>query len=257
MEYFPPPAPAPPPRFFVGHMQKTGGTTLRDPLHASFTQDQIYPNATDGPEWRPGVDMVFPKGDPTDLAIDAARNSGLERVQAGDRGALAGMAVLNSSSQAVMKSGDVYTSTGTFGAARRRVVRELSGTVSAPGVLDEPASQASANAVTRKRFQLDLVSLSPTDLVLESFALSSSYQAEKVRELRVDGNRIWRDNSVYTPTGTTPLNDGSTADRTILAGASPTLRVDFEDNQSGSIAYVLVLNFTNGSSSTLSFTINW
>lgn len=65
-------------------------------------------NPSDGSEWRPGLDMFLPKGDPTDLAIEAARSSGFERVQTGDRGALAGMAVLNSMDQAVMQSGDVY-----------------------------------------------------------------------------------------------------------------------------------------------------
>jgi hypothetical protein len=46
---------AAPTRFFVAHMQKTAGTTLRDRLHASFTEDQIYPNATDGPDARVAV----------------------------------------------------------------------------------------------------------------------------------------------------------------------------------------------------------
>ena len=32
-------------RYFVAHMQKTAGTTLRDRLRASFTDDEIYPNA--------------------------------------------------------------------------------------------------------------------------------------------------------------------------------------------------------------------
>jgi Sulfotransferase family len=39
-------------RFFVAHMQKTAGTTLRDRLRASFTDDQIYPNASDGSDPR-------------------------------------------------------------------------------------------------------------------------------------------------------------------------------------------------------------
>jgi len=39
-------------RFFVAHMQKTAGTTLRDRLRASFADEQIYPNATDGPDAR-------------------------------------------------------------------------------------------------------------------------------------------------------------------------------------------------------------
>ena len=47
-----------PQRFFVAHMQKTAGTTLRDRLHASFTEDQIYPNATDGPDPRIAVISV-------------------------------------------------------------------------------------------------------------------------------------------------------------------------------------------------------
>lgn len=36
-------------RFFVVHLQKTAGTTLRDRMRATFANDEIYPNATDGP----------------------------------------------------------------------------------------------------------------------------------------------------------------------------------------------------------------
>jgi hypothetical protein len=45
-------------RFFVAHMQKTAGTTLRDRLRASFTDEQIYPNATDGADPRVAVISV-------------------------------------------------------------------------------------------------------------------------------------------------------------------------------------------------------
>jgi Sulfotransferase family len=45
-------------RFFVAHMQKTAGTTLRDRLRASFTDQQIYPNATDGSDPRVAVISV-------------------------------------------------------------------------------------------------------------------------------------------------------------------------------------------------------
>jgi hypothetical protein len=45
-------------RFFVAHMQKTAGTTLRDRLRASFTDDQIYPNASDGSDPRISVISV-------------------------------------------------------------------------------------------------------------------------------------------------------------------------------------------------------
>jgi hypothetical protein len=45
-------------RFFVAHMQKTAGTTLRDRLRASFADEQIYPNATDGSDPRVAVISV-------------------------------------------------------------------------------------------------------------------------------------------------------------------------------------------------------
>ncbi len=45
-------------RFFVAHMQKTAGTALRDRLRATFPDEQIYPNATDGPDARHAVISV-------------------------------------------------------------------------------------------------------------------------------------------------------------------------------------------------------
>jgi hypothetical protein len=47
-----------PRRFFVAHMQKTAGTSLRDRLRASFADDQIYPNASDGADPRISVISV-------------------------------------------------------------------------------------------------------------------------------------------------------------------------------------------------------
>ena len=47
-----------PQRFFVAHMQKTAGTALRDRLRASFPDEQIYPNASDGPDPRISVISV-------------------------------------------------------------------------------------------------------------------------------------------------------------------------------------------------------
>ena len=49
---------ATPTRFFIAHMQKTAGTTVRDRLRASFTDDQIYPSAGDGPDIRHAVISV-------------------------------------------------------------------------------------------------------------------------------------------------------------------------------------------------------
>jgi Sulfotransferase family len=45
-------------RFFVAHIQKTAGTALRDRLQATFTEEQIYPNASDGPDPRISVISV-------------------------------------------------------------------------------------------------------------------------------------------------------------------------------------------------------
>lgn len=47
-----------PRRYFVAHMQKTAGTTLRDRLRATFPDEQIYPNGTDGPDARVAVISV-------------------------------------------------------------------------------------------------------------------------------------------------------------------------------------------------------
>jgi Sulfotransferase family len=52
------PADAEEPRFFVAHMQKTAGTTLRERLRATFPDEQIYPNASDGPDPRVAVISV-------------------------------------------------------------------------------------------------------------------------------------------------------------------------------------------------------
>lgn len=44
-----------PTRFFVVHLQKTAGTTLRDRFRATFDDTAIYPNATDGTDKRLSV----------------------------------------------------------------------------------------------------------------------------------------------------------------------------------------------------------
>ena len=58
MSAIPPASEAAPRRYFVAHMQKTAGTTLRDRLRATFEDHEIYPNATDGPDARIAVISV-------------------------------------------------------------------------------------------------------------------------------------------------------------------------------------------------------
>ena len=45
-------------RFFVAHMQKTAGTTLRDRLRSTFAENEIYPNGDDGDDGRISVISV-------------------------------------------------------------------------------------------------------------------------------------------------------------------------------------------------------
>ncbi|GJM37008.1 MAG: hypothetical protein DHS20C19_03750 [Acidimicrobiales bacterium] len=44
-----------PTRFFVVHLQKTAGTTVRDRFRATYPDEAIYPNATDGTDKRLSV----------------------------------------------------------------------------------------------------------------------------------------------------------------------------------------------------------
>lgn len=44
-----------PTRFFIVHLQKTAGTTLRDRFRATFADAAVYPNATDGKDKRISV----------------------------------------------------------------------------------------------------------------------------------------------------------------------------------------------------------
>jgi len=123
--------------------------------------------------------------------------------------------------------------------------------------LDEVASGASAARIGDKTFALDLVSISNADAEIAAFSMSSSVGAEELHRLKLEGDQIWHEHDVFLPNDTTDLNDGSTAERTVPAGAAPLFSVEFADDQSGTVAYTLVLYFTNGSSSTLSFTIAW
>jgi hypothetical protein len=47
-----------PTRFFIVHLQKTAGTSLRDRFRATFADSAIYPNATDGRDKRISVISV-------------------------------------------------------------------------------------------------------------------------------------------------------------------------------------------------------
>jgi hypothetical protein len=48
----------PPPRFFIVHMQKSAGTSLRDRFRHHLSESEIYPNRTDGRDKRLSVISV-------------------------------------------------------------------------------------------------------------------------------------------------------------------------------------------------------
>jgi MSHA pilin protein MshD len=128
------------------------------------------------------------------------------------------------------------------------------------GPLDEAASAASALRTSSKIFSINLVSISGDDVEVGSFDLSADVATRRVRYFRLAGNAIWSGpaSGTYLPTGVIALNAGSAADRTVSAGASPTLEVEFKHVESASpVDYTLILNFTDGSSSTITFTIVW
>ena len=163
----------------------------------------------------------------------------------------------------VTKSGDDYVATGTWDQAARVVSFTFTGSSGgggSSGPLDEAASAATASVAGGKKVTLDLISTSSSDAVIESFALSADVSTEKLRRVDLDSNRIWQGDtgSVDLPTGVLALNRGTTAERTIVAGASPPLLLSFQNNPSpGAVVYTLVLFFTDGTSSTITFTIAW
>lgn len=167
-------------------------------------------------------------------------------------------------SYTVSKAGDEYTSTGEKLAARRVVTRAITAAGSGGGgggggePLDEVASAATAARQNHKRATLDLVSITSSDVEISTFSLSADQSTEKLKRLRLDGKQIYKKNSgLNLPTGTVALNKGSSSHRTVPAMESPELRIEFKHSPDDDITYTLVLNFTDGSSETIVFTIEW
>lgn len=80
----------------------------------------------------------------------------------------------------------------------------------------------------------------------------------KAKKLRLDSKQIWSKSSgLQFPTDVTDLNKGSTSDRTIDWDDSPTLEFQMKKVPDDSMPYTLTLYFTDGRSSTLTFTVDW
>lgn len=160
----------------------------------------------------------------------------------------------------VEKVGHVYTATGRFSKATRVVSLDYSSISGVP--VDESGSVGTAIGTDdefgkKKKLHLSLVSASPVAGVIASFALSADVATEQVKKLKLDDEEIWKQDHTDLPTGTLALNKGSLAERTLPGGSTLPFMLEFEDEPSGSVEYTLVLFFTDGSSSTLIFTIDW
>jgi len=163
----------------------------------------------------------------------------------------------------VAQDGASYTSTGLRGQARRTVTLDHAAGGGSTGTspsdpLDIAASVATARKVGNDKFELDLVSLNEYPVVISSFSVTAVWWTWPIDKLKLDGDDIWKDNSgVWMPTGVLPVNEGDPEDRLILAEEAPTLRVELRYRPFWPINYTLVLRYTNGATSTLSFPIQW
>jgi len=127
-----------------------------------------------------------------------------------------------------------------------------------PGPLDEEDSAAGAGPDGDKMIRLPLINISGQDLLIESFSFDANVPTTLLKEFELDGNELYESGSgLSMPTGLISVTNVDDEDRTIPAGDSPELSIKFLTEPSGTITYTLVLNFTDGSSSTIVFTVSW
>ena len=123
--------------------------------------------------------------------------------------------------------------------------------------LDEAASAATAARDSAKKATLDLVSISSSDVEIASFSLSGGSSTEDFHRLKLENDQLYHYHWSSLPLVDVAVNDGSASERTVAAGASPELLVEFRRNQSGTVTYTLDLTFTDAQTATITFTINW
>lgn len=123
--------------------------------------------------------------------------------------------------------------------------------------VDIDASVATAREHDDDHFHMDIVSGSKLDREIASFALSADIDMPALEEFKFGGEKIWTHDGLALPTGTTACNDGSSKDRTLEAGDDPEARIVFAGEPVGVSRLTLVLNFTDGSSATIPFEIDW
>ena len=123
--------------------------------------------------------------------------------------------------------------------------------------LDEAASAATAARDSAKKATLDLVSISSSDVEIASISLSGGSTTEDFHRQKLENDQLYHYHWSSLPLVDVAVNDGSASERTVAAGASPELLVEFRRNQSGTVTYTLDLTFTDAQTATITFTINW
>lgn len=176
-------------------------------------------------------------------------------------------------SYAVARAGDTYTALATRDGVRRLVTVELTRSEEVVGgeedeeeggggddLIDNDASAATAEDYSDDTMRLDLVSVSDEDLEIASFELSATGDDDlpQLKEFKLDGDKILNNARLSLPTGDTDLNHGSSSDRTIDALDDPDLKIKFRDEvDAGDYQVTLVLHFTDGSSDTVVFDVEF
>ena len=124
-------------------------------------------------------------------------------------------------------------------------------------IFDEAAAAATAYIHNDDHFHVDLVSLWPSDLEIESIELSADNSPPNFKEFKLDSHKIIKDLDVELPTGIVAINAGNTSQRTLEAGDDPEARIKFKDDfDEGTTNITLVVHFTDGSSDSITFSVS-
>jgi MSHA pilin protein MshD len=124
--------------------------------------------------------------------------------------------------------------------------------------LDEPASVATAVKKDAKKFALNLVSVCADDVELASFEFSADVATQPARKFKLATKEVWKNDAGQSlPTGLLAMNQGNAAERTIPAGTTRELEYESLVAPTGTVAYTLILYFTDGTRSILTFPITW
>ncbi len=141
-------------------------------------------------------------------------------------------------------------------------IRTSLGEADQSGPIQEAGSAGSAFNHKDDEFEMVLISESGTDLRIRSFSLSASRSVPELEVFELatkpgDFKKLW-DGDRRVPTGTLFVDKGNPNQRVLPAGAPTGARFEFDDEiKRGPITFTLVLNFTDGSSSTLVIPFTW